>query len=103
MPRQLGPRGARGDGGHHCTAAARKSKAEGDGGFYGDMFALTPAQGAHVAEARGLTVHKTIAQFKALDREAKGSANKLSKVADEWFIAEISRPDWEATVAFTSY
>jgi hypothetical protein len=59
------------------TAAARTThESDGEGGFYGKTFALTPTQVAHLAEVRDWTVRKTIAQLKALDGYVKSGLDQ---------------------------
>ncbi len=58
------------------TAAARATRStDGEDSFYGNTFALTPTQVAHMAEVRGWNVRNTIAQLKVLDSHVKSGLN----------------------------
>jgi hypothetical protein len=61
------------------TAAANATRStDGEGGFYGNTFAMTPTQVAHIAEVRDWTVRKTIAQLKVLDSHVKSGLDCMA-------------------------
>jgi hypothetical protein len=59
------------------TAAARNSReSDGEGGFYGHTFALTPTHVNNLALWRGWNVRKTIALLKVLDSRVKSGLDQ---------------------------